>query len=144
MKVAGWSAAVVVSLLAAAITFAVGWQLPPEYDCGGNDSGGDSCRARPLSVDWDTVTWDLRPARIGCFEPNPDPGTPIVGPGDVCVSSGAGREVRRTYEQMRDDIGRRRLRTLLLAAAMLAVTPTAALILKLRRRVRPRTARAVA
>ena len=132
LKIAGWSAAVVVSLLAAAIAFAVGWQLPPDYECG----TGDSCEARLLSVDWDIVTWDLRPARIGCFEPNPDRNTPIIGPGDECVSASGDRpDIRRTYEQLRDDIQRRRLITLVVVAAFLAATPAAALIRLTRRRV---------
>jgi hypothetical protein len=140
LKVIAWLVAVLVSLLIASTVFIVGWELPPRYECG----GGDACVAsNPYDIDWEIVNWELKPTRIACFEPNPGRNSVIVGPGDVCVSASLEREVRATYQEMRDSIQRRRVAALVLVAAVLAVTPAVAVLIAARRARRrtPRVAR---
>ncbi len=130
VKVVTWFVAVAVSLMIASVVFIEGWELPPRYDCG----GGDACVAgSPYDIDWKIVNWGLKPTRIACFEPNPGRSSVIVGPGDVCVSASGEHEVRATYEEMRDSIQRRRLATLAVVAAVLAMTPAIAVFLVVRR-----------
>jgi hypothetical protein len=130
-RAVAWCGAVLVSLVVASVVFVEGWPLPPRYECG----GGDSCVAEnPFVIDWEIVTWELKPTRIACFDPNPGRNSVIVGPGDVCVSASGEREVRVTYEQMRDSIQRRRLATLGIVAGVLAVTPAMAVFVGRRRR----------
>jgi hypothetical protein len=87
----------------------------------------------PYDIDWEMVNWELKPTRIACFEPNPGRNSVIVGPGDVCVSASGEREVRATYEELRDSIQRRRVATLAIVAAVLAVTPAMAVFIAVRR-----------
>jgi hypothetical protein len=130
IKVVAWCAAVLLSLLIASKVFIVGWELPPKYECG----GGDVCVAdNQYDIDWKIVNWGLKPTRIACFEPNPGRNSVIVGPGDVCVSATGEREVRATYEQMRDSIQRRRLATLAMVAVVLVTTPATAVFIASRR-----------
>jgi hypothetical protein len=132
-RVVAWCAGVVVSVIVAAMVFVEGWELPLKFECG----GGDSCVAeRWYDIDWEIVNWDLKPTRIACFEPNPGRSSVIVGPGDVCVSASGDREVRATYEEMRDATQRRRLATLAIMAGVLAVTPAVAVLLRWRARRR--------
>jgi hypothetical protein len=137
-RVVAWCAAVLVSLMIASVVFVEGWELPPKYECG----GGDSCVAEnPYDIDWEIVNWELKPTRIACFEPNPGRSSVVVGPGDVCVSAGGEREVRATYEAMRESIQYRRLATLTIVVGVLAVTPAMAVFIAWRRRARRRPAR---
>jgi hypothetical protein len=130
VKVITWCVGVLVSLAIASVVLIEGWELPPRYECG----GGDACVAgNPYDIDWEIVNWELKPTRIACFEPNPGRSSVIVGPGDVCVSASGEREVRATYEEMRDSIQRRRVATLAIMAAVLAVTPAIAVFIAARR-----------
>jgi hypothetical protein len=132
-RVFAWCAGIFVSLIVAAVVFVVGWELPPRFECG----GGDSCVAEHwYDIDWEIVNWELKPTRIACFEPNPGRSSVIIGPGDVCVSASGEREVRATYEELRDATQRRRLATLAIVAVVLAVPPAAALLLVTRARRR--------
>ena len=132
-RVVAWSAGVLVSLMVASVVFVEGWELPPRFECG----GGDSCVAEHwYDIDWEIVNWELKPTRIACFEPNPGRSSVIVGPGDVCVSASGDREVRATYEEMREATQGRRLATLAIVAGVLAVTPAVAVLLRWRARRR--------
>jgi hypothetical protein len=135
-RVAAWSTGVLMSLMVASVVFVEGWELPPRFECG----GGDSCVAEHrYDIDWEIVNWELKPTRIACFEPNPGRSSVIVGPGDSCVSASGEREVRVTYEEMREGTQRRRLATLAIVAGVLAVTPAVAVLVVWRSR-RRRTA----
>ncbi len=135
-RVVAWGGGVLLSLMVAAVVFVEGWELPPRFECG----GGDSCVAqRWYDIDWEIVNWELKPTRIACFEPNPGRSSVIVGPGDVCVSASGERELRVTYEEMREATQRRRLATLAIVAGVLAVMPAVAVLLvrRARRREQP-------
>jgi hypothetical protein len=114
-----------VGVVLVAVTMRIGWQLPEAESC-----EGDSCVSTSwFAIDWDRVTWQVSPTRIACFDPNPPRTAVLLHPGDVCVrSSGDGSvELRRTYAQLRSDFAHRRVLTLALAAAILALTTASVL-----------------
>ena len=80
--------------------------------------------------------WEL-PPRFECGGGDSCVAKHIVGPGEVCVSAGGGREVRATYEELREATQRRRLATLAIVAGVLSVPPAAAVLALRARRRRP-------
>ncbi|GGM71923.1 hypothetical protein ACFFX1_27875 [Dactylosporangium sucinum] len=128
--------AVVVSLLVgmvlAALVLREGWQVPVRAEC---PPGGDACfDGSWFEVDWQRVNWELKPARIACFEPNPDERDVIIGPGDECVRSAGGQVILReaTYEQLRTEFQRRRVLALLVAVTCVLAPPLATFTLRRR------------
>jgi hypothetical protein len=117
----------VAGLLVAAGVFYVGWPLPPTERC-----SGDVCESSALSVDWDRVDWGIPPERISCKELNPGPRAKLMTPGEVCVVVRGDVELsRQTYDELREEGARRRLRTLagvLLALGVTVAVTTAALL----------------
>lgn len=126
--------AALVGLVLAALVVRAGWQVPVRMEC---PPGGDVCYSSSwFDVDWQRVNWELKPARIACFEPNPDDHAVIIGPGEECVRARGDGVILRsaTYEQLQDEFQRRRVLALLLAAAMVLLPPLLTYVLVRRRR----------